>query len=54
MLSWHGDNMNRWDQDGDWAYLQSVARGQEFVLHLDDYPEALGWVSGLIRDFGGR
>lgn len=52
MLSWHGDNMDRWDKDNEWAYLKSVARGQEFVLHLEDYPEALPWVSSLIRDFG--
>ena len=56
MLSWHGDNMDRWNPkpDHQWAYLESVARGQEFVLDLADYPEALPWVSSLIRDLGVR
>ena len=52
MLTWQGNNMGRWDKDDDWAYLQSVPRGQEFVLHLEDYPEALDWASNLIRDHG--
>ena len=52
---------NRWKlaRDGQHVYLDSVALGQEFVLDLEPYPhdeyaEALGWVSGLIRDLGAR
>ena len=52
MLSWLGDNLKRWGQDDEYAYLQSVARGQELVLDLEHYPEALGWVSGLVGDLG--
>ena len=52
MLSWHGDNLNRWGKDENYAYLQSVARGQEFVLDLANYPEATGWLTGLVRDLG--
>ena len=41
-----------WQQDGDFAYVQRRGPGQEFVLDLLQYPEALGWFSGLVRDFG--
>ena len=33
--------------------LDSVARGQEFVLDCDDYPEAVGWVHGLLATATG-
>ena len=46
-LSYHGD-LGRWRYDCDYAYLQSVGRGQEFVLDLEQYPEAVDWVSGLV------
>ena len=41
-----------WRQDGDFAYVQRRGPGQEFVLDLLQYPEAAGWLSGLVRDFG--
>ncbi len=46
----------RWKPDNDdYAYLESVGRGQEFVLDLEQYDknqydEAIGWVANLIRD----
>lgn len=46
-LSYHGDP-GRWHRDGDYAYLSTVARGQEFVLDAGDYPEAVPWAEGLI------
>ena len=46
-LSYHGDEA-RWSLDGDRVTLQVVARGQEFVLDVDQYPEAVDWVSGLL------
>ena len=52
-LTYHGDRA-RWKHDDKYSYLQSVGRGQEFVLDLQQYPEALGWISGLVRDFGGN
>ena len=55
-LTYHGDP-NRWTRkegDSEHIYLQSVGRGQEFVLDCDHYPEAIGWASDLIRDFGER
>ena len=57
MLSWHGDNYNRWTRkegDNKHVYLQSVGRGQEFVLDCDQYPEAKCWASSLICDLGER
>ncbi len=50
-LTYHPD-LTSWQHDDDYAYLQSVGRGQEFVLDLRQYPEALGWISGLVRDLG--
>ena len=45
-LSYHTD-LKRWQKQGDHALLQSAARGQEFVLDLDDYPEGMAWLSSL-------
>lgn len=46
---------NRWTRkpdDSKHVYLQSVGRGQEFVLDCDHYHEAIPWARGLIREFG--
>ena len=48
-LSYHRNRV-RWKRTHDCAYLQSVGRGQEFVLDISEYPEALPWVSGLVND----
>ena len=48
-LSCH-DRSERWQSDGSGVLLQSVARGQEFVLDSRRYPEALNWAEGLFRD----
>lgn len=50
-LSYHGAP-ERWSTKGDRCVLQSVARGQEFVLDLEGRPEATAWLKGLIRKFG--
>ena len=52
-LTYHPD-ATRWQHNDDHAYLQSVGRGQEFVLDLEEYPEARGWIAGLVRDFGAN
>ena len=52
-LTYHPD-ATRWQRDDDFAYLQSVGRGQEFVLDLEEYPEASGWIAGMARDFGAN
>jgi hypothetical protein len=50
-LSYHS-NPSRWRCDEEYCYLTNVARGQEFVLDTSDYPEAEGWVRGLIANNG--
>ncbi len=35
---------DRWKPDEEYAYLQSVGRGQEFVLDLDQYPSVTDWL----------
>jgi len=46
-ISYHS-NMKRWSLVGEHAVLHSVARGQEFVLNTDQYPEAIVWARDLI------
>ena len=41
-----------WRRDGGFAYAQRRGPGQEFVLDLEQYPEAMGWLSGLVLDVG--
>ena len=52
-LTYHPD-LGRWDYDRNHTYLRSAGRGQEFVLHCDQYPEAVDWLSGIVREFGQR
>lgn len=48
-LSYH-HKPNRWYEPSDgYCQLQSAARGQEFVLDVDHYPEAKTWLAGLIQ-----
>lgn len=48
-LSYHSDP-KRWQKDGSRTLLKAVARGQEFVIDCDEYPEAPGWVHGLLQN----
>jgi hypothetical protein len=48
-LRYHS-NPGRWQLDQNYVYLQSVARGQEFVLDTHDYPEAVDWAKRLIAE----
>jgi len=49
-MSYH-DNLGRWKKlDSQWIQLQTVGRGQEFVLDLDDYPETYQWLEELFGD----
>ena len=50
-LTYHPDP-KRWRRDADHAYLRSVGRGQEFVLDLAHYPEAVEWLSSLVGNLG--
>lgn len=48
-LSYH-TKANRWNKSAEGeCILQSVARGQEFVLDVLEYPEAKDWLCGLIN-----
>ena len=38
-----------WQRQNDHVILKSAARGQDFVLDCDHYPEAIGWAADLIR-----
>ena len=46
-LTYH-QNPARWRRSGDRVLLQSVAKGQEFVLDAQAYPETLGWLAEVI------
>lgn len=48
-LSYHG-RLDRWSTVGERVQLQTVAKGQEFVLDCAGYPEATSWLSALIED----
>lgn len=47
-LSYHADP-GRWRRKAEHTELRAVARGQEFVLDVAAYPEALPWAGELIR-----
>jgi hypothetical protein len=47
-LTYHSD-VNRWGKCKLGTRLQSVGRGQEFVLNTLHYPEAVSWSDSLIR-----
>jgi len=47
-LSYHGD-IKRWTKKGNTVLMQSVGRGQEFILDCDYYPEAINWAFNLIN-----
>jgi putative DNA base modification enzyme with NMAD domain len=46
-LSYHDDS-ERWKKSRGRVLLESVARGQEFVLDCGDYPEAPEWAGDII------
>ena len=48
-LSYHR-NRKRWEQRGGWTFLRSVAKGQEFVMDTEQYPEALEWLASLMKN----
>lgn len=50
-LTYHG-NPDRWTQDDDRVLLNTVGRGQEFVLDCADYPEVFPWLNQLFLTAG--
>ena len=47
-LSHHSD-LRRWRREGDQLLLQTVAKGQVFVLDCAEYPEAIPWARKIIE-----
>ena len=47
-LTYHSDP-TRWKKLGTQTILQSVARGQEFILDCDDYPSAIPWLEHMLQ-----
>jgi hypothetical protein len=50
-LSYHG-NAERWRRDNNHCYLNSVSRGQEFVLDTESYPGVDSWLTNLLANHG--
>lgn len=48
-LTYHSDAA-RWQRTKNGTRLNAVARGQEFILDTRDFPEAVGWLKGLLED----
>jgi hypothetical protein len=46
-LTYHAEP-KRWQIDGDDVLLRAAARGQEFVLNLEHYPDVLVWLAGVV------
>jgi len=46
-LTYHCD-LARWQKSKAGVMLNSVGRGQEFVLDCDDYPEAINWLREVL------
>ena len=47
-LTYHGDRTH-WTDCATSVRLQTVAKGQEFVLDVERYPEARGWLRSIFR-----
>jgi len=39
----------RYEEINDYVLLNSVGRGQEFVLDCQEYPEAVNWLCSILR-----
>jgi hypothetical protein len=48
-LTYHR-NMARWQRKENFTTLKAVARGQEFLLDTNDFPEAIEWLKRLLED----
>jgi hypothetical protein len=47
-LSYH-KTMTRWTQENGYVLLNSVGRGQEFILDCEEYPAAVDWLCSLLN-----
>jgi len=50
-LTYHG-NPDQWTSGPDHTLLRSVPRGQEFVLDVEHYPEAVEWAYEVVSGVG--
>ncbi|MDE0102381.1 MAG: hypothetical protein OXN89_08370 [Bryobacterales bacterium] len=50
-LTYHRD-ARRWRRTPNWSHVRSVSKGQEFVFDAADVPQAMRWVTMLVREFG--
>jgi hypothetical protein len=48
-LTYHAD-LGRWRRTASRTELRTVARGQEFILDCNEYPEVIPWVLGLLQE----
>ncbi len=48
-LTYHSD-MTRWQRTEHGTRLNTVARGQEFILDTKDYPEAIEWLTTMFLE----
>lgn len=48
-LTYHSAE-SRWRAETNSVMLQTVAKGQEFILDAAHYPEAHGWIKSIIRE----
>lgn len=46
-LTYHR-NLDRWNSREGYTRLRAAARGQEFVLNCNEYPDAIGWLARLL------
>lgn len=50
-LSYHADPARWKAADNDWVYLQSVAKGQEFVIDFADAKQQFGWLDAIFNSW---
>ena len=42
-------SLKRWTLEDGYALLNSVGRGQEFILDCEEYPESVDWLISLLN-----
>ncbi|MBK6960622.1 MAG: hypothetical protein IPH23_05170 [Gammaproteobacteria bacterium] len=47
-LTYHAD-LSRWQKSERGTKLNTVARGQEFILDCADYPDSIEWINTLLE-----
>jgi hypothetical protein len=47
-------DLKRWEKKDGKLFLDAAARGQKFVLDCDYYPEAIQWLTDLLKSNQSR